>query len=75
MLVVHDFFVLTDPEWFSRRYVWTHAPLLRAQLRSAAAVVAVSQPIAELWPAWAGPVPGGTERSGGRVLRAPGGAG
>lgn len=47
VLVVHDLFVLTNPEWFSRRYVWTHAPLLRAQLRSAAAVVAVSQPVAD----------------------------
>jgi glycosyltransferase involved in cell wall biosynthesis len=27
--------------------VWTHAPLLRAQIRSAAAVVAVSQPVAD----------------------------
>lgn len=47
VLVVHDFFVLEHPEWFSRRYVWTHAPLLRAQLRSARAVVAVSQPVAD----------------------------
>lgn len=47
VLVVHDLFVLTNPEWFSRRYVWTHAPLLRAQLRSASAVVAVSQPVAD----------------------------
>ena len=23
VLVVHDLFVLTNPEWFSRRYVWT----------------------------------------------------
>jgi glycosyltransferase involved in cell wall biosynthesis len=47
VLVVHDLFVLTNPEWFSRRYVWTHAPLLRAQLRSAAVVVAVSRPVAD----------------------------
>lgn len=47
VLVVHDLFVLTNPEWFSRRYVWTHAPLLRAQIRTAAAVVAVSRPVAE----------------------------
>lgn len=46
VLVVHDLFVLTNPEWFSRTYVWTHAPLLRAQIRSAAAVVAVSGPTA-----------------------------
>jgi glycosyltransferase involved in cell wall biosynthesis len=48
VLVVHDLFVLTNPSWFSRRYHLTHAPLLRAQLRSAAAVVAVSQPTADL---------------------------
>lgn len=47
VLVVHDLFVLTNPEWFSRLYVWTHAPLLRAQVRSAAVVVAVSQPVAD----------------------------
>lgn len=47
VLVVHDLFVLTNPEWFSRRYVWTHAPLFRAQVRSAAVVVAVSQPVAD----------------------------
>jgi glycosyltransferase involved in cell wall biosynthesis len=47
VLVVHDLFVLTNPEWFSKRYVWTHAPLLRAQIRSAAAVVAVSLPVAD----------------------------
>lgn len=46
VLVVHDLFVLTNPEWYSRGYVRTHAPLLRAQLRSAAAVVAVSEPVA-----------------------------
>lgn len=47
VLVIHDLFVLTNPEWFSRRYVWTHAPLLRAQIRSAAAIVAVSRPVAD----------------------------
>ncbi len=47
MLVVHDLFVLTNPGWFSRRYYLTHAPLLRAQIRRAAAVVAVSQPTAD----------------------------
>lgn len=57
VLVVHDLFVLTNPEWFSRRYVWTHAPLLRAQLRSAAAIVAVSQPVADqLAPLCDGPI-------------------
>ena len=47
VVVVHDLFVLTDPAWYSRRYVWTHAPLLRAHLRSASAIVAVSEPVAE----------------------------
>lgn len=47
VLVVHDLFVLTNPEWFSRRYVLTHAPLLRIQLRTAKALVAVSQPVAD----------------------------
>lgn len=47
VLVVHDLFVLTNPEWYSRRYIWTHAPLLRAQIWSAAAVVAVSRPVAD----------------------------
>ncbi|WP_062201923.1 glycosyltransferase family 4 protein [Demequina salsinemoris] len=47
VLVVHDLFVLTNPEWFSRKYVLTHAPTLRAQLRTASAVVAVSEPTAE----------------------------
>ena len=47
VLVVHDLFVLTHPEWYSRRYIWSHAPLLRLQLRSAGAVVAVSAPVAQ----------------------------
>ncbi len=47
VLVVHDLFVLDHPEWYSRVYVWTHAPLLRAQIRSAAVIVAVSQPVAD----------------------------
>lgn len=47
VLVVHDLFVLTDPGWYSRAYIWTHAPLLRAQLRGAASIVAVSEPVAE----------------------------
>ncbi|MFT3860520.1 glycosyltransferase family 4 protein [Micropruina sp.] len=47
VLVVHDLFVLTNPEWFSRGYIATHTPLLRAQLRAAAGVIAVSEPVAE----------------------------
>ena len=52
VLVVHDLFVLSNPEWYSRRYIWTHAPLLRSQIRSAAAVVAVSQPVADQLARW-----------------------
>ena len=47
VVAVHDLFVLTHPEWYGRRYVATHAPHLRATLRSAAAVVAVSEPVAD----------------------------
>ena len=47
VLVIHDLFVLTNPEWFSRLYHLTHGLLLRAQIRSAAALVAVSQPVAD----------------------------
>lgn len=47
VVVVHDLFLLTHPEWFSRRFVVTHAPLLRTHLRDAAAIVAVSEPVAE----------------------------
>ena len=46
-LVIHDLFVLTNPEWFSRKYVLTHAPLLRMQLSRATAVIAVSAPVAD----------------------------
>lgn len=56
VLVVHDLFVLTNPEWFSRPYVWTHAPLLQAQLRTAKALVAVSEPVAEQLAAYDVPV-------------------
>lgn len=46
VVTVHDLFVLTNPEWYSTAYVRTHAPALRAALRSAAAVLAVSEPVA-----------------------------
>jgi glycosyltransferase involved in cell wall biosynthesis len=46
MLVVHDLFVLQHPEWYSPAYVRTHAPALSAQLRTAAALIAVSEPVA-----------------------------
>jgi glycosyltransferase involved in cell wall biosynthesis len=48
ILVVHDLFVLEHPEWYSRRYVCTHAPVLAAQLRTASGLVGVSEPVAEL---------------------------
>lgn len=47
VVVVHDLFVLTHPEWYSRRYVLSHAPLLRSHLRDATAIVAVSEPVAD----------------------------
>jgi glycosyltransferase involved in cell wall biosynthesis len=57
VLVVHDLFVLTNPDWFSPLYQLTHAPLLLAQIRSAAALVAVSQPTAdELASIYSGPI-------------------
>jgi len=57
VVVVHDLFVLTNPKWFSRMYHLTHAPLLRAQIRSAAAIVAVSEPTAEeLSSMYSGPI-------------------
>lgn len=55
ILVVHDLFVLDHPEWYSRTYAATHAPILGAQLRSARAIVAVSEPTAERIRAAVGP--------------------
>jgi glycosyltransferase involved in cell wall biosynthesis len=46
-VVVHDLFVLQHPEWYSSRYVHTHAPVLRAQIRAASGLIAVSDPVAE----------------------------
>lgn len=42
VLTVHDLFVLSHPEWYSRKYILTHSPVLKAQLAAASAVVAVS---------------------------------
>ncbi|MGR6967090.1 glycosyltransferase family 4 protein [Geodermatophilus sp. URMC 61] len=39
--------MLQHPEWYSAAYVRTHAPVLAAQLRTAAGLVAVSAPVAE----------------------------
>lgn len=46
VVVVHDLFVFSHPEWYTRTYALTHKMTLAAQLRSAAAVVAVSEPVA-----------------------------
>lgn len=54
IVVVHDLFVLTNPEWFSRTYAITHGWALRCQIRSAMAVVAVSpitaRQVSQRWP-------------------------
>jgi glycosyltransferase involved in cell wall biosynthesis len=47
LLVVHDLFPITHPEWYSRKYAITHGAQLAAQLRTATALAAVSQPVAE----------------------------
>jgi glycosyltransferase involved in cell wall biosynthesis len=47
LLVVHDLFVIDHPEWFSRKYHLTHAPLQRFQMRTAKALAAVSEPVAD----------------------------
>lgn len=46
VVTVHDLFPLTHPEWYSRQYVALHGPLLAQLLRRAAAIVAVSEPVA-----------------------------
>lgn len=43
VVVVHDLFVLEHPEWFSRRYYWTHRWTLELQLRTAHALICVSE--------------------------------
>ena len=51
VLVIHDLFVIEHPEWFSRLFEKTHAPLLRLQIATARCLAAVSQPVAnELGP-------------------------
>ena len=45
VVTVHDLFPLTHPEWYSRRYVSIHGPLLKQLLRSSLGVVTVSQPV------------------------------
>lgn len=46
-IVVHDLFVLKHPEWFSRKYAWTHAPIQRLQMRAANTIITVSEPVAD----------------------------
>lgn len=46
VVVIHDFFVIEHPEWFSRSYYLTHKPLQLLTTRSAKALVAVSEPTA-----------------------------
>ena len=47
LLVVHDLFPVTHPEWYSRKYAVTHGAQLTAQLRAATALAAVSQPVVD----------------------------
>lgn len=46
VVVIHDMFVVDHPEWFSRSYYWTHWPLQLIQMRTAKALVCVSEPVA-----------------------------
>lgn len=43
VVVVHDHFVITHPEWYSTSYARTHAPILKAQIAGAKALVFVSE--------------------------------
>lgn len=47
VLVIHDLFVLTNPEWYSKAYVASHAPILRLQLFTAKIIVVVSDPVGQ----------------------------
>lgn len=46
VITVHDLFVLSHPEWFSRFYCLSHVVALKWQIRSAALIIAVSEPVA-----------------------------
>lgn len=50
IVTVHDRFVLTNPEWYSRKYAITHGIVLRLQIRNANAILVVSQPVGEQLP-------------------------
>lgn len=45
VIVVHDLFVLNHPEWYSRKYLAVHRPLLRRLLRTASGIAVVSEPV------------------------------
>jgi glycosyltransferase involved in cell wall biosynthesis len=45
VVTVHDLFPLTHPEWYSRRYLRVHAPLLERLLKTSAGVIVVSEPV------------------------------
>jgi glycosyltransferase involved in cell wall biosynthesis len=47
VVVVHDLFPITNPEWYSRTYAVTHAAALHVQLRTASVLAAVSEPVQE----------------------------
>ncbi|UDF14031.1 glycosyltransferase family 4 protein [Antiquaquibacter oligotrophicus] len=47
IVAIHDLFPLTNPEWFSARFASVQAFVLKAHLRSAKTIVAVSEPVAE----------------------------
>lgn len=47
VVVIHDLFVITHPEWFSRMYAWTHIPVLWVQIWTAQVIVTVSDPVAD----------------------------
>lgn len=52
IVAVHDLFVLTNPEWYSRLYRITHAAVLKLQLRNARGAVVVSRPVLDQLQAW-----------------------
>jgi len=47
VVVVHDLFPLTNPEWFSPLFAGVQATLLRAHLRFARTIAVVSEPMAQ----------------------------
>lgn len=45
IVTVHDLFPLTNPEWYSKSYARVHQLALIAQLKTAAGIIAVSEPV------------------------------